>query len=108
MFKMASGRNALKSDNKVLTDLIIAPHTVWRDVEGELAILDGRDQSYHELNVSAAAIWRAIAAGDSLDVIAEQLAARYGIARATMAAEVATFVDHALTIGLLQTREPVR
>ena len=78
-----------------------APHIVWQDVPGDLALFDLNSGTYHALNGSAAAIWREIAAGADADGVIDRLAERYGAARADIAADVAAFIADALARGLL-------
>lgn len=82
--------------------LRIAPHIAWNNVEGELALFDSRDGSYHALNGSGAAIWRAIAAGHDEPGIVDALAAQFDAPRAEIAGNVAEFVAMARAKGLLE------
>ncbi|MEZ0243750.1 MAG: PqqD family protein [Sphingomonas sp.] len=81
--------------------LSIAPYISWNPVEGELALFDSRTGTYHALNGSGAAIWRAIASGKSEVETTDQLAAEHGAARETVAADVRAFIADALSLGLL-------
>ena len=81
--------------------LRIAPHISWHPVEGELALFDTRDGSYHALNASAAEIWRGIANGVAPDALAVALAEAYRAPRAEVAEGVREFVEAALAKGLL-------
>ena len=85
--------------------LSIAPHIAWNNVEGELALFDSRDGSYHALNRSGAAIWRAIAAGIPESGIADRLADAHDAPREMIAANVREFIDTALAKGLLVRTE---
>lgn len=79
----------------------IASHIAWNNVEGELALFDSRDGSYHALNGSGAEIWRAIAAGLDEAAIAEALAAAHDAPRALVAEDVRDFLVRARAAGLL-------
>jgi hypothetical protein len=81
--------------------LKIAPHISWHPVEGELALFDGRDGSYHALNRTAAAIWRGIGEGVAPGALADRLSAEYGVPRDTIAQGIAEFIEGALAKGLL-------
>lgn len=81
--------------------LKVAPHISWTPVEGELALFDTRDGSYHALNASAAEIWRGLAAGTPPADLAARLAARYGAPEDEVVSGVASFVEDALARGLL-------
>jgi hypothetical protein len=81
--------------------LKIAPYISWTPVEGELALFDVRDGSYHALNVSAAEIWRGLAAGTAPDELAATIAAAYRAPEDEVARSVGDFVADALAKGLL-------
>jgi hypothetical protein len=83
--------------------LRIAPHIAWNNVEGELALFDSRDGTYHALNGSGAAIWRAIAAGLDERGIVDVLAAQFDAPRAAIAENLAEFIAAARAKGLLET-----
>lgn len=82
--------------------LTIAPYVAWNNVEGELALFDSRDGTYHALNGSAAAIWRAIAAGQSSAEIVDTIAARFDAPPSAIAQHVDEFIAAALAKGLLE------
>ena len=79
----------------------VAPHISWSNVESELVLFDGRDQSYASLNSSASDIWRGLAGGASIDELADELAAAFGADRALVGDHVSAFVEEALAKGLL-------
>lgn len=79
----------------------IAPHIAWNNVEGELALFDSRDGTYHALNGSAAAIWRELASGLRPDEIVDRLARRHAAEPDVIARHVSGFVETALHKGLL-------
>ncbi len=78
-----------------------APELSWPPVAGELAIYDARDGQYHVLNLSAAAIWVAIAAETPVEQIAADLSERHGVAREAIWADVDAFIADARQRGLL-------
>jgi hypothetical protein len=82
--------------------LRIAPHIAWNNVEGELALFDSRDGTYHALNGTGAAIWREIAAGHGQPGIVDRLATRFDAPRAAIEASVAEFIAAARAKGLLE------
>lgn len=81
--------------------LKIPPYVSWNPVAGELALFDARDGKYHALNGSAAAIWRAIAAGLDEPALVHELMARYDAPHETIAQAVSDFVATALAKGIL-------
>jgi PqqD family protein of HPr-rel-A system len=79
----------------------IAPHISWHPVEGELALFDTRDGSYHALNSSAAEIWRGLADGVPAPELATSLAAAHRVSVDEVAGSIADFIKAALAKGLL-------
>lgn len=80
----------------------IAPHVAWNCQEGELALFDERDGSYHALNETGAAIWRAIDAGGDRRSIGIELALRFDAPRATIESSIEEFIVAACEKGLLE------
>jgi hypothetical protein len=79
----------------------VAPYISWSDVEGELVLFDGRDQSYLTLNSSASDIWRGLARDVPVETLADELAADSGADRALVADQLGAFVEEAIAKGLL-------
>ena len=81
--------------------LSIRDYVSWQNVPGELALFDLRDGSYHVLNGSAAAIWRAIAAGQTKPEIIAALCSSHDAPADEIAQAVEAFIDNARAKGLL-------
>jgi len=81
--------------------LTIPTYISWQDVDGELALFDQRDDRYHLLNGTAAAIWRAIAAGVDRSKLIDQIAARFQARPEEIAADIDGFAEAAIAQGLL-------
>ena len=79
----------------------IPPYITWQDVDGELALFDERDDRYHVLNDTAAAIWRGIAAGMERTVLIEQIATNFRVKSAEIIADIDAFIEAATAQGLL-------
>ena len=80
----------------------IAPHIAWNNVEGELVLFDTRAGTYHALNGTGAAIWRAIAAGSDAMGIVETLAVTYDVPCEILAEQVRDFIESACAKNLLE------
>lgn len=81
--------------------LSIPDHVSWQNVPGELALFDLRDGRYHALNGTAAAIWRAIAAGQAPADIVAGLHARHDAPEGEIEQAVDDFIAEARDKGLL-------
>ena len=73
----------------------------WTDAGGELVLFERARGSYHALNGSASAIWRALADGASPDAIVGLLAERFQGDRNAIAEDIAAFLASALAGGLV-------
>jgi hypothetical protein len=79
----------------------VPDHIVWQDVEGELVLFDSQNGDYLALNGTATIIWRSLAKGEGLGQIIERLAADYDAPHEVLEADIAAFVEFALSKGLL-------
>jgi hypothetical protein len=81
--------------------LTIPTYISWQDVDGELALFDERDNRYHLLNGTAAAIWRAIAAGMDRAMVIDRIAASFRVKPEDIVADIDAFAEAAIAQGLL-------
>jgi hypothetical protein len=73
----------------------------WREVEGELIVLDLRESRYLAINRTGQALWTALASGATKDVLIERLIEAFGIDRARAVADVEAFTSELDSRGLL-------
>lgn len=71
---------------------IDAANIMHEVIEGEVVIVNLENGSYYSLDGIGATIWERLATGCTLDALADELAARYGEVRETVAKDVAAFV----------------
>ena len=81
--------------------LTIPTYITWQDVDGELALFDERDERYHSLNGTAAAIWRGIAAGMDRAMLIDRIAAGFRVKPEEIVTDVDAFAEAAIAQGLL-------
>ncbi|MEO8373915.1 MAG: PqqD family protein [Sphingomonas bacterium] len=81
--------------------LTIPTYITWQDVDGELALFDERDDRYHLLNGTAAAIWRGIAAGADRNLLIDRIAAGFRVQAEDIVADIDAFIEAASAQGLL-------
>ena len=79
----------------------IPTYITWQDVDGELALFDERDDRYHLLNGTAAAIWRGIAAGMDRALLIDRIAAGFSVKPEDIVADIDAFIGAATAQGLL-------
>lgn len=78
-----------------------ADTATWTDAGDELVIFDRERGTYHALNATASAIWRALGDGGSVESVTDVLVARFNADRAEITGDVAAFVSEALENGLI-------
>jgi len=73
----------------------------WREVDGEVVVLNLRSASYFAVDPSAAALWRALVQGTTRDHLIRELMVEQGVDEPTAAADVDTFIESCRASGLL-------
>jgi hypothetical protein len=73
----------------------------WREVEGEVVVLDLADASYFAVNKTGAAVWPDLAAGSTRDELVAKIAGRFEVDEATASRDVDAFLDSVRERGLL-------
>jgi hypothetical protein len=78
----------------------------WREVEGEVVVLDLRESRYLAINRTGQVLWEALAKGATNDELIERLVEAGGIERARAAADVDAFTAELDSRGLLLHERP--
>lgn len=73
----------------------------WREIDGEVVILDRREGRYLAVNRSGAILWPALVDGTGEEGLVERLVGRYGIDRERARTDVRAFLDWLTGHGLL-------
>lgn len=68
-------------------------HVAWREVDGELLLLELRSSTYLSANDSAAVLWRALAQGATRDELAAALVRAYEVPEEQAASDVDAFLE---------------
>lgn len=76
----------------------------WRDVNGELVLVDTRRGDYHVLNALGARVFSAIVEGTDTDAIVARIADTHEVTPDQARHDVETFVATLVTKGLLASR----
>lgn len=75
----------------------------WREVEGEIILLDERDWTYLHLNGTGATIWKALAdGGATLESVVAALTAEYDVDEPTAEADARALLDQLAERGLIE------
>ena len=79
----------------------LRPDVLVTDTDDGLVLLDGRSGRYWELNGTGAATLYGLLGGDSADLVAEALTARYDVPLDQAAADVTSFIGCLRSAGLV-------
>lgn len=81
---------------------IRAEQLSWREVEGEVVLLDERDWTYLHLNGSGATLWRALEGdGNTVDGLVDALLAEYAVERDVARADTEELLGQLVERGLV-------
>lgn len=75
--------------------------TAWREVDGEVIVLDLERSVYLGVNESGVALWRALEEGTSVPAMVDLLVTTYGIAAEQARGDVDAFVEGCAARNLL-------
>jgi Coenzyme PQQ synthesis protein D (PqqD) len=68
------------------------PQLAWREIDGEIVIISPEDSQVHELNETAALVWKRADGGQTVEQIAGDIAARYDVTSESAQRDVAEFI----------------
>jgi len=74
----------------------------WRDVNGELVVLNVKTGAYSIFNDTARLVWLSITEGKTSDQTIDCIVESYAVDRKPLVNDVKMFIDGLLTGGLLQ------
>lgn len=75
---------------------------VWREVDGEIVLLDLEHKAYVGINGSGAVLWRALVEGATRPELADLLSRTYALAAEDAEQQVADFVEACRARDLLE------
>jgi hypothetical protein len=81
--------------------MVPAPHVSWREVGGEVILLDGESGTYLNLNPVGAELWGLVSQGAAPEALAERLRGRYELDEERARADVAAFLGDLRARGLV-------
>ena len=89
------------ADSAPLT--LIREHVEWREIEGEITLLDMRASEYIALNRTGSLLWLALAEGATRDHLVGLLVGRFGITAERASADVDAFLHDLIERGFVQS-----
>jgi phosphatidylserine decarboxylase len=70
------------------------PQLAWREIDGEIVIISPEDSQVHELNETAALVWKRSDGEQSMEEIAAGIAAEYDVSCESARKDVAELIAH--------------
>jgi hypothetical protein len=80
----------------------LVPDIDWREIDGEVVVLDRRQGRYLAVNPSGAVLWPALVEGATEETLVERLLSRYVVDREKARRDVGAFLDWLGERGLLE------
>lgn len=74
----------------------------WREIDGEVVVLDRRQGRYLAVNPSGAVLWPALVEGATEDSLVDRLSERYAVDHERARSDVRAFLGWLTGHGLLQ------
>jgi hypothetical protein len=68
------------------------PQLAWREIDGEIVIISPEDSQVHELNETAALVWKRADGAQTVEEIAAGMAAEYDVACESAQRDVAELI----------------
>jgi Coenzyme PQQ synthesis protein D (PqqD) len=75
---------------------------IWREADGEIIAIDDHHMSYVSTNGTGTLLWKQLAAGASIEELADGLVSTFGIDRSRAESDVRTFVANLDEKGFLE------
>lgn len=78
----------------------------WREVRGEIVVINMKSGEYHIFNSVGSMIWLAIADGKNINEIFKDIVNRYDVELEKVSIETNNFINNLLQQGLLEKINP--
>jgi coenzyme PQQ synthesis protein D (PqqD) len=82
--------------------LLVRDDVIWREVGGEIVVLDLAGDAYFTLTSSGAVLWPALVEGSTPASLAALLTSRFSLDQATAETDVRAFLEALSAHGLLE------
>ncbi len=80
----------------------LRPDVAWREIDGEIVLLDLTGAAYYSVSRSGVALWPAVVEGSSVAELAERLAREFSLEREVAERDVRGLIDSLRGEGLLE------
>ena len=81
------------------------PDVTWRDVDGELVVLDLIEGKYYTFNLVGAKMWRAVADDNyNLILLVDEIVEKYEIERQTVLDDIEKFLHKMISAKLIKVK----
>jgi len=80
----------------------LRPDVVWREIDGEIVLLDLDGSAYFSVSASGVALWPALVAGATAEELARVLSETFSLERERAQRDVGVFLQALASEGLLE------
>jgi hypothetical protein len=84
------------------TPIRLRQEIVWREIDGEVVVLDLEGSAYFTVSRSGRTLWPLVVGGTSVEELADQLVERFSLERDVAERDVRSFLDSLEREGLLE------
>ena len=86
-----------------VSDSVRLRHDIaWREIDGEIVLLDLTGAAYYSVSRSGVVLWPAVVEGATLEALSERLAQEYSLERQVAERDVRVLIDALSGEGLLE------
>lgn len=75
---------------------------LFRELEGEMVLLDTSSATYFSLNETGTHVWRLVRSRATVEEVCQELATKYGLSQEEVMADLIPFLEELLEVGLIQ------
>lgn len=83
----------------------VATDVLFRELEGELVLLDTRSANYYSLNQTGTRVWHLLSSRTTIGDICEGLSSAYQLAEEELMADLIPFLQELQDVGLIHRQD---
>jgi len=77
---------------------------VWREIDGEIAIISPENKHLHTFNNVGSNIWKMLDGKNDLDAITDKVASKYGQSLSVVKKDVSEFINDLDRLNLIEVK----
>jgi Coenzyme PQQ synthesis protein D (PqqD) len=97
-----AGANLDDGQQAARTPIRLREEIVWREIDGEVVVLDLGGSAYFTVSRSGLVLWPLVVGGTSVEELSTQLVEQFSLEREVAERDVRSFLDSLVREGLLE------